>query len=69
MVSLIFTIIIIAVIVWLLLWLIDYVEIIPAPFNKIIKILIVAFAVLYIISLLLPLIGIGGGAVKSLNLN
>ena len=67
MISLIFSIIIVGIILGLLLWLVDYIGIIPAPIAKVIKILIVVFAVLWLISVLLPFVG-GTGTVKPLNL-
>jgi len=43
-------------IVWLLLYLVSYIGV-PEPFNKIIKIVIMVFAVLVLINLVLGLMG------------
>ena len=67
MISLLISIIIVGVIVWLLLYVIDYVGL-PEPFNKVAKVVIILIAVLWMISVLLPLIGTGS-TVKPLNLN
>ena len=66
MISTLISIIVVGVIVWLLLYVIDYIGL-PEPFNKVAKVLIIVFAVLWLISILLPLIG--GTGVKPLNLN
>jgi hypothetical protein len=66
MISIIFSILIVGIIVGLILWLVDYIGIIPEPFAKVIKIVVVVFAVIWLISVLLPLIG--GGTVTPLNL-
>lgn len=44
------------ILVWLLLWLIDYCGL-PAPFGKVARIIVVVFAVLVLISVLLGLAG------------
>ncbi len=49
-------------VVWLLLWLIDYIAP-PDPFNKIARVVIVVLGVLVIIGALLSLVGVGVGPV------
>jgi hypothetical protein len=51
---------VVGLIVWLLMFLIDYVPV-PAPFNRVAKIIIMVVAVLIVIFLLLGLIGEGPG--------
>ncbi len=49
-------------VVWLLLWLIDYIAP-PDPFNKIARVVIVVLGVLVIIGALLSLVGVGVGPI------
>ena len=65
MISTLISIIVVGVIVWLLLYLIDYVGL-PEPFNKVAKIIVVVIAVVWLISVLLPFIG--STSVKPLNI-
>ena len=63
-ISTLFTFIIVLLVVGLLIWLAFYVldnVPIPAPFNRIIRVVIVVVAVLILIVFLLNLAGIGGG--------
>jgi hypothetical protein len=53
--SLLFSIVIVGLVVWLLLWGLKEVGI-PEPFNKIAKVVIIIFAVFFLISKLLPFI-------------
>jgi hypothetical protein len=58
LVGLLVQIIVAGLIVWLLLWLLAYVGI-PEPFNKVVRVIIVVVAVLWLINILL---GLGGHA-------
>jgi TRAP-type C4-dicarboxylate transport system permease small subunit len=49
-------------ILWLLLWLVDYAAL-PAPFNRIAKVVLMVAAVLIVICALLSLVG-GGPVVR-----
>lgn len=68
MVSLIISILVIGIVVGLLFWLINFIGSqfpqIPAPFLAVAKVLLIVVAVLYLISLLLPLASSGGGSLK-----
>ena len=55
MFSVLISLVIVGLIVWVLLWAIDYVGL-PQPFNKVARVIIVLFAVIYLITILLPLI-------------
>lgn len=50
------TVIVVALICWLLWWLIRYVAL-PEPFNKVARVLVAVVAVLFLINALLSLIG------------
>lgn len=50
------TVIVVALICWLLWWLISYVGL-PEPFNKVARVLVAVVAVLFLINALLSLIG------------
>jgi len=65
MISLLIGIIVVGVIVWLLMYAIDYIGL-AEPFNKVAKVVIILFAILYLINLLIPFVG---PTVKPLNLN
>lgn len=56
LVQLVIYLIVTGLIVWLLIWLIDYVPL-PAPFNKVAKVIIMVVAVIIIIYALLGLTG------------
>jgi len=56
MLSLLITIIIVGVICWLVWWFIGYVGL-PEPFNKVARVLVALFALIFLINLLL---GLGG---------
>lgn len=62
MISLIISILVIGIIVGLLLWLVDFIgkrfSVIPAIFINVATVLIVVIAVLWLISILLPFVGI-----------
>jgi len=58
MLELLLGIIIVGVIVLLLMYLVDYVSL-PDPFAKVAKVLIIVFAVIWLISRLLPFVGGG----------
>jgi hypothetical protein len=49
-------IVVVALICWLLWWLIGYAGI-PEPFNRILRVIVAVFAVLFLINLLLGLAG------------
>lgn len=55
MISLLFALVIVGLIVWLLLFVLDYVGV-PEPFHKVGKVLIILFAVVWLIYKLLPFI-------------
>lgn len=55
-VSVLFTIIIVGLVFWLLWWLVDYLAL-PAPFNKVARVILAVAAVFILISLLLSLVG------------
>jgi hypothetical protein len=55
-VTLVLYLIVAGLIFWLLWWLIDYCAV-PEPFNKIARIVLAVLAVLVVISLLLSLVG------------
>lgn len=56
LVGVIFGIIIVGLIFWLLWWLVDYCAL-PAPFNKIAKVLLAVCGVFLLIGLLMQLLG------------
>jgi uncharacterized membrane protein YtjA (UPF0391 family) len=56
LVSIVIYLCVVGGVVWLLMWLVDYVGL-PAPFNKVAKIVIMVFVVLALISLLLGFTG------------
>lgn len=58
-------ILVLGLIAWLLLYLIDYVPV-PAPFNRVAKVVIMVVTVLILILLLLQLVGIGGAGLPKL---
>lgn len=58
LVSFVIYVLILGVIIWLLLWLIDYVPV-PQPFNRVAKVVVVVIGVLILILLLLGLVGEG----------
>jgi hypothetical protein len=60
LVEFIIYLIILGVVVWLLLWLIDYVPL-PEPFNRVGRVLVIVVGVLILILLLLNLAGTIGG--------
>ena len=60
LVSLVIYLLVVGLIVWLLMFLIDYVPV-PDPFNRVAKIIIMVVAVLIVIILLLGLVGEGPG--------
>lgn len=53
---LVIQIVVVAIVFWLLLWLISYVGV-PEPFNKVLRVVLAVVAVLYLINLLLGLTG------------
>ena len=56
LVGLVIYLLVIGLIVWLLIFLVDYVPV-PAPFNRVAKIVIMVVAVIIVIYLLLGLLG------------
>jgi len=62
--SLLIGLIVVGVIVYLLMYAVDYVGL-PQPFNKVAKVIIILIAIVYLINLLSPFIG---GDVSPLNL-
>ena len=60
LVSIVIYLLVIGLIVWLLLFLVDYVPV-PEPFNRVPKIVIMVAAVLIVILLLLSLVAEGPG--------
>lgn len=57
MINLLVSIVVVGLVVWLFLYLIDYIGI-PQPFNKVIKILVMLISVVWLLGVLLPLIGV-----------
>ena len=53
LVSLLFSLVVIGLIVWILLWALQEISL-PEPFNKIAKVVIILFAAFFLVSLLLP---------------
>lgn len=58
LISLLVSIVVVGLIVWLLFWGLGEIGL-PEPFNKIARVVIVLFAVIYLLQLLLPLAGGG----------
>lgn len=54
MVNLFIKIVVVGLIFWLFWWLISFIGI-PEPFNKVLRVVLALFAVLYLVSLLLKL--------------
>lgn len=59
MVNLLVTVIVVGLICWLLWWLISYIGL-PAPFDKVARVLIALVAVLFLINAILQVSGQGG---------
>lgn len=55
LVGLVIWIIVIALVFWLLLWLINYVKV-PEPFNKVLRVILAIVAVVLLINALLALV-------------
>ena len=64
MISLLISLIVVGVIVWLLMYAVQYVGI-PEPFNKVARVIIILIAIVYLINLLSPFLS---GGVAPLNL-
>jgi hypothetical protein len=56
MISLIITIVVLGLICGLLLWAVDYIGIIPEPFKKVAKAIIILVIVVYLLGILLPML-------------
>ena len=63
MISILITLVVVGLICWLLLWAVGYIGL-PEPFAKVATVIIVLFAVIYLITILLPLIGTTGLPLK-----
>lgn len=59
LVSLLITVIVVGVICWLLWWLVSYIGL-PAPFDKVCRVLIALVAVVFLINAILQVTGQGG---------
>ena len=55
-VSMIVTLVIAGLIFWLVLWFVDYIGV-PQPFNKVIKVVVGLFALIFLVNFLLGLAG------------
>lgn len=56
MLSLLVSLVVVGLIVWLVLWGLGEIGL-PEPFNKVARVVVIVFGVLYLIHLLVPLIG------------
>lgn len=59
LVSLLITVIVVGVICWLLWWLVSYIGL-PAPFDKVCRVIIALVAVIFLINAILQVTGQGG---------
>lgn len=50
-------IVVVGVVAWLLFWIIDFVAL-PEPFNKVAKVVVALFAIIFLIDILLGLTGV-----------
>lgn len=56
LISILIWVVVVAVIFWLLWWLVDYIKL-PEPFNKVVKVILAVVAVIFLINALLTMAG------------